>query len=332
MSGTGLIDAALDRSVIAGYTNVGYRIRERTWKPGDLASMEGKVVLVTGATSGIGLAAAEGYARLGASVRILARDARRGERARAEIVARSGNEEVGVELCDLSDLGAVRGFAEGFGARTPRLDVLVSNAGVLTGRRSLSADAIELTFATNVLGPFLLTKMLQGPLEQGAPSRVINVSSGGMYTQRLHVGDLQMACEQFDGPVAYARSKRVEVILTELWAARLAEKAVVVHAMHPGWVDTPGFAASLPLFYRLTRRLLRTPRQGADTIVWLGAANEPTVSSGRFWHDRRERPTHYAPWTRESNEERERLWAECERLIGAASDRVHQPGGRHAQR
>jgi len=316
MSGTGLIDTALDRSVIAGYTSVGYRIRDRAWDPGDLAPMDGQVVLVTGATSGIGLAAAEGFAKLGASVRILARDAQRGERTRAEIAARSGNCEVALELCDLSELTAIRGFAERFSTQEARLDVLVNNAGVLTGERTLSADGIELTFATNVLGPFLLTDTLMGLLERSTPSRVINVSSGGMYAQRLHVDDLEMAREEFDGPVAYARTKRIEVILTELWAERTKHAGVLVHSMHPGWVDTPGLAASLPRFHRLTRPLLRTPQQGADTIVWLGAAREPTRSSGRFWHDRRARPTHYLPWTRESAEERDRLWAECERLTG----------------
>ena len=332
MNGPGLIDTVLDRSVIAGYTGIGYRMRERAWDPGDLARMDGRVVLVTGATAGIGLAAAEGFARLGASVRILARDPRRGERARAGIAARSGNDDVEVELCDLSDLTSVRGFAERFSVQAPRLDVLVNNAGVLTGERILSADGIELTLATNVLGPFLLTNMLMGLLERCAPSRIVNVSSGGMYTQRLHVEDLQMACEEFDGPVAYARTKRIEVILTELWAERLKGAGVVVHAMHPGWVDTPGLAASLPRFHRLTRPLLRTPEQGADTIVWLGAASEPLCGSGQFWHDRHARPTHHLPWTRESTEERERLWAQCERLSGGATDQAPAPHDGPAER
>jgi dehydrogenase/reductase SDR family member 12 len=315
-----LIDAMLDRSVVAGYTSVGYRIRERTWDPGDLARMDGRVVLVTGATSGIGRAAVEGFARLGASVRMLVRDPVRGERVRADVAARSGNDDVAVELCDVSDLAAVRSFAERFSAQVPQVDVLVNNAGVLTGERRTSVDGIELTLATNVLGPFLLTNMLTESLARGAPSRIINVSSGGMYTQRLHVDDLQMAREKFDGSIAYARTKRVEVILTELWAERLKDAGVVVHAMHPGWVDTPGLAASLPRFRSLTRPLLRTPEQGADTVVWLGAASEPARRSGEFWHDRRQRPTHRMPWTRESAGERERLWAECERLSRAPAE------------
>ena len=313
MIGTAL-DTVLDRAVVPGYTRLGYRIRRSIFKPPALPSMDGKVVLVTGATSGVGLAAAEGFAQLGASVRLLARSEERGERARAQVLAASGNEDVRVSIGDLSDLGSVRRFAARFAQETGRLDVLVNNAGVLTSERMLSAEGIELTFATNVLGPFLLTKLLIPPLELSAPSRIINVSSGGMYTQRLHVDDLQSEAGDFDGATAYARTKRASVILTELWAQRLWNTGVVVHAMHPGWVDTPGLESSLPRFYTLTRPLLRTPREGADTILWLGAAPEPATSSGRFWHDRRERPTNRAPWTRDTLADRERLWAECERL------------------
>jgi dehydrogenase/reductase SDR family member 12 len=132
-----------------------------------------------------------------------------------------------------------------------------------------------------------------------------------MYTQRIGGDDLQSARGEFDGATAYARAKRAQVILTELWARRLEGRGVVVHAMHPGWADTPGVETSLPRFYRLTRPLLRTPEQGADTIVWLGAADEPGRSTGRFWHDRRPRPTHLLPWTRETRQEREQLWARC---------------------
>jgi dehydrogenase/reductase SDR family member 12 len=311
-----LLDTVLDRTVVVGYTSVGYHIRRGMWSPADLPSLDGKVVLVTGATSGLGLATAEGFARLGAAVWLLARGEERGERARQEIVARSGNRDVHVGLCDLSDLKAVRRFAERFSAGVSRLDVLVNNAGALLGERRLSVDGIELTFATNVLGPFLLTNLLTPLLEKSAPARIVNVSSGGMYTRRIHVEDLQSAHGEFDGATAYARTKRAQVILTEQWADRLAGSGVVVHAMHPGWADTPGLESSLPRFYGATKWLLRTPREGADTIVWLGAAPEPGRRSGGFWHDRRERPTHRVPWTKETSEDRERLWAECERLSG----------------
>jgi dehydrogenase/reductase SDR family member 12 len=213
-------------------------------------------------------------------------------------------------LCDLGRVDSVRRFAERFTAEAPRLDVLVNNAGVLTQERERSADGIELTLATNVIAPFLLTQLLIPMLEHSAPSRIVNVSSGGMYTQKLRADDLQSGQEDFDGPTAYARTKRAEVVLSEMWAQRLAGTGVTVHAMRPGWADTPGVRSSLPRFYRATRPLLRSPHQGADTIVWLGAAAEPAETSGGFWHDRRRRPTHLLPGTRETEEERGRLWSE----------------------
>jgi NAD(P)-dependent dehydrogenase (short-subunit alcohol dehydrogenase family) len=311
-----LLDTLLDRTVVPGYTSLGYAVRRRAWDASDLPRMDGRTVLVTGASSGIGLAAAEGFARLGAGVRLLVRSQERGEQARATIVEATGNQDVRVCLCDLSDLDDVRAFAARFAAEEPRLDVLVNNAGVLPAERALSADGNELTLATNVLGPFLLTNLLLGLLTASAPARIVNVSSGGMYTQRLHVEDLQTEREEYDGPAVYARTKRAQVVLTELWAQRLAGSGVVVHSMHPGWVDTPGVASSLPRFHRVTGPLLRSAAAGADTIVWLGASAEPGLSSGGFWHDRRRRPTHRVPWTKETPADRERLWRECERLTG----------------
>jgi dehydrogenase/reductase SDR family member 12 len=313
-----LLDTALDLSVVGGYTSVGYRIRSRGWTA--LPRMEGKVVLITGATSGLGLAAADGYARLGATVWLAVRNRERGEDARASILEHRRNADVHLDLCDLSRLESVRRFAERFAAESQRLDVLVNNAGVLTQEREVSADGTELTLATNVIGPFLLTHLLIPVLERSAPSRIVNVSSGGMYTQKLRADDLQSEQEEFDGPTVYARTKRAEVVLTEMWAQRLAGTGVTAHAMHPGWADTAGVRSSLPRFYRVTRPLLRSPDQGADTIVWLGAAAEPAETSGGFWHDRRRRPTHLLPGTRETEVERRRLWAECVALSSIPSN------------
>jgi len=306
-----LLDDVLDRTVLVGYASVGYRVRSHGWSASELRPMNGKGVLITGASSGLGLAAGEGFARLGATVWLVVRTRERGEHARARIAERSGSDDVHVGVCDLSNLETIRQFAGGFTDQASRLDVLV---GVMTRERAFSAHGIELTLATDVVSPFALTNLLIALLQRSAPARIINVPSGGMYTQKLRVEDLRSEHGQFDGPTVYARTKRAQVILTEIWAQQLAGTGVVVHAMHPGWADTPGVRSSLPRFYRATRPLLRTPAQGADTIVWLGAAAEPGRSSGRFWHDRRQRPTHLLPWTRETRQERERLLAECVRL------------------
>ena len=145
---------------------------------------------------------------------------------------------------------------------------------------------------------------------------MINVSSGGMYTQGLHLDDLQNAEGRFRGAVAYSRSKRIEVVLTERWAERLQGTGVVVNSMHPGWVATPGLRNSLPAFAKLMRPLLRTAEQGADTIVWLGAAAPAGEVSGGFWLDHARRPTHVLPWSGESATDRERLWEAVQRLAG----------------
>lgn len=296
-----VLDRALDLTVVPGYSRFGYSLRSRWWD--ELPRMDGRVVLVSGATSGIGKAAATRLAELGARVHLLARDAERGERAR---------EEAGAERvwdCDVSSLGSVRDFAHRFRAEHDELHVLVNNAGLLANERKLSVDGFELAFATNVLGPFLLTGLLVPVLKES----VVNVSSGGMYTARLSTSDLQSEQHDYDGAKVYARHKRMQVVLSELWDERREASGVRVHSMHPGWVATPGLQHSLPRFYKLMKPALRSPEEGADTIVWLAASEHP---GGRFWHDREQRPTHLLPRTKEDEAERARLWDECVRLTG----------------
>jgi dehydrogenase/reductase SDR family member 12 len=299
----------MDALVVPGYTRLGYSVRSRGWNP--LPRMDGRTVLVTGATSGIGRAAAEGFARLGARVVVLARSDTRGRRAVGEIVHATGNERVELVIGDLADLRSLHAAAA---AITDPLDVLVHNAGVLPPERTLSPDGIELTLATNVVGPFALTALLTDRLAAASPARIVTVSSGGMYAQALDLDDLQLADGTYRGNVAYARTKRAQVVLTEEWTRRLAGRGITAHAMHPGWVDTPGIEESLPHFHKVLRPALRTPQQGADTVVWLGAAPEPLRTPGRFWHDRRVRPTERLPRTATSQRDATRLWEACERL------------------
>jgi dehydrogenase/reductase SDR family protein 12 len=320
MNLSSVVDTALDRSIALGYGNVGLAVRQRLpgW-PADPPRMDGKVVLVTGAGSGLGLASCVGFARLGASVRAHGRNERRAQQAAAQVLAEVPGAEVVPVACDVSSLAAIRAFALGFTGSEDRLDVLVNNAGVMPKERSRSVDGNELMFATHVLAPFALTALLAPLLERSAPSRVINVSSGGMYNQRLPADDLQSDHTSYGPKKLYARTKREQVIITEQWAQRLAGTGVVVHAMHPGWVDTGGVRDAMPVFFKITRPIIRTPEQGADTIVWLGAAPEPLHSTGRFWEDRRPRPTHYALGaSKDSPADRQKLWDECTRLAGAA--------------
>lgn len=312
-----LVDRAMNWAVVPGYSKIGYGLRRRFWDDRDAEPrLVGWSVLVTGASSGIGLAACERFAAAGATVHMLVRNRERGERARAQIGADTGSELLELHVCDVSSLDAVREFATEFDAGQDELHALVNNAGVMAPRRTYTEEGIELTFATNVLGPFLLTALLVPTLRRGAPSRIVNVSSGGMYTQRLRAGDPQLSKRDYDPASFYAHSKRCEVVLSELWAEHLRGSGISSHAMHPGWADTPGIQDSLPRFRKLTRPLLRSAEQGADTVVWLAAAPEPGDRPGLFWHDRRPRPTHRAPWTRESEADRRRLWEQCVQLSG----------------
>jgi NAD(P)-dependent dehydrogenase (short-subunit alcohol dehydrogenase family) len=315
-------DAALEASVVGGFSRLGPAVRGRLEHWQDPPSLAGRVCLVSGASAGLGLAASAGLARLGASLRLLVRDAERGEEARRRIVEETGNDDVRCELVDLALRTSVRACAARILASGEPVHVLVHNAGVLPRERCETSEGLELTFATNVLGPHLLTRLLRERLVASAPARVLFVSSGGMYTRRLAVDDLQSRDGAFDGRVAYARTKRAEVVLAELWADELAGSGVVVHSLHPGLADTPGVKTSLPVFRRVMRPLLRTPGQGADTIVWLAAAPEPAAVTGRFWSDRRERATHRTARTRETASERERLWHALEALAAGAAARI----------
>jgi NAD(P)-dependent dehydrogenase (short-subunit alcohol dehydrogenase family) len=274
------------------------------------------VVVVTGATSGLGLATAEWLAELGAGVRLVGRSSEKLATAAEHIRAATGNDDLATYSADFSSIGQVRRLAAELLAGEPHIDVLINNAGALINDRRETEEGNELTLATNLLSHFLLTNLLIPRLEASAPARIINVSSGGMYTQRIRVRDLQHTRGNYNGSIAYARAKRGQVILTELWAERLADRGVVVHAMHPGWADTPGVEKSLPLFRKLTRPFLRTPKQGADTIVWLAASAQAGQVTGRFWHDRRPRPTHRLQSSVEDPADRSALWDALNQLAG----------------
>lgn len=302
------LDTVLDRAVVPGYSKIGYWLRRRSWpdddpRPGALA---GKRALVTGANSGLGKATALGLARLGATVHLVVRNEDRGRAALEELAAELPKAKLHLERCDLSDLDDVRRFAADLLERVHRVDVLVHNAGALPAERTVSADGHEVTVATHVLGPILLTELLR-PVLAGHDARVVLVSSGGMYTQKLPAADPDYERGKYQGAVAYGRSKRMQVALTPLLQRRWAQDAIAVHAMHPGWADTPGVASSLPLFRTLTRPLLRDAESGADTVVWL-AATDPAPPGARFWQDRAERPTHYRRATQETEQERAQLW------------------------
>lgn len=305
-----LEDFLLDRTLL-GYTRVGY-LRRHLRPEFEADFIRGRRVLVTGATSGLGEATARRLAALGAEVILVGRSAQKLAETVERIRAIAPAAALRTECADLSLVREVGALARRLLERGEPIHVLVNCAGVLLNQRTETAEGVETTFATNLLGHYVLTERLRPLLAAGAPARIVNVSSGGMYTQRIRPDDLETARMSYDGPAVYARTKRGQVILTELWAERFRGDGIVVHSMHPGWADTQGVRVSLPNFHRITSRLLRDADEGADTIVWLATSAEAARSSGAFWHDRRVRPTHLLARTRESGAERSALIAALE--------------------
>lgn len=309
-----LVDRMLDRSVVLGYTQIGYHLRRRGWASLRTDALAGRRVLITGSTSGIGRSAAARAASLGATVHVLGHNPDRAGAALRWLLERVPEGSFELEQCDLSSLAEVREFCDDIVARVPRLDALVHNTGVFTKQRSVSAEGHEYTLASHVLGPHLMTKLL-APLLERPHGTVVFMSSGGAYAQPLRDDDLEHTEDSFSGSGAYARTKRMQIVLAGMWAERLRERGVAVHSMHPGWVDTAGVRTHLTLFRALTAPVIRTPEQGADTLVWLLASDDLEPATGGFWHDRRTRPEHYRPGTQETPEQRRRLWDFCERAV-----------------
>jgi dehydrogenase/reductase SDR family member 12 len=301
------IDAEAAAHDKVGWSRLGYELRRPTWDDAGLADVAGRTVVVTGATAGLGLATAESLVELGAEVVLVSRSAEKLAAVAADIETRTGRPVAGTVVCDLSSLDSVRSAAAELLETFPRIDVLINNAGILLHERLTTPDGYELVWATNLLGPYLLTELLLDRLVVSAPARVIEVTSGGMYSQRIDVVDHQTVDQVYDGLAVYARTKRGQVILTEVRAAEHADSGVVFHTMHPGWAATPGVFDSIPVFAEKFGDILRTPAQGADTTVWLAAAPEPAEVSGLLWQDRRPRETYRDDATRETPVERERL-------------------------
>jgi NAD(P)-dependent dehydrogenase (short-subunit alcohol dehydrogenase family) len=314
-SSQSVIDQVLELAIAPSWSRVGYDIRRRMfdWDASALPRLEGRVVVLTGFTSGIGRATASMLGSLGATLHLVGRDPGRVASVSAELLA--DGIEVTTSIADLSDLDAVRRIATEIIEQHPSIDVLIHNAGALSRTYTTSAQGYETTVAAQVLGPFLLTTLLLEPL-RAAHGRVLTVASGGMYAERLSVADLEMTPDAYDGVRAYARAKRAQVELTREWTRR-NDDTVSFHTMHPGWADTPGVVESLPTFHRITRPLLRDPAAGADTLVWLAAIEASDLGeSGGFWLDRRRRSISKVPWTDTPAGERYRLWSWCMERTG----------------
>jgi NAD(P)-dependent dehydrogenase (short-subunit alcohol dehydrogenase family) len=277
--------------------------------------MNGKVVLITGGTSGIGKASAVALASMGAEVVVIGRNEERGERAAEEIRRESGNEKVSLMLADLSVQADVRRLAEEFQERHGRLDVLVNNAGLVQSQRTETPDGIETQLAINHLAPFLLTNLLLDLLRASAPSRIVTVSSDAHRWAKLDLDDLQSR-KRYRGMQVYGTTKLANILFTRELSERLEGTGVTANAMHPGGVNTNfgnNQRGPMSLLFRAFKPFMRTPEQGADTLIYLASSPEVEGMTGKYLADRKVKVASDAAYDETLQK---KLWEASEELTG----------------
>jgi NAD(P)-dependent dehydrogenase (short-subunit alcohol dehydrogenase family) len=282
--------------------------------------MKDKVCLITGATSGIGLATALGLAQLGATVVLVGRNRARGAAAVARIRDEAGSTDARYFPADLSVQAEVRQLAHDFQAHYPRLDVLINNAGAFFHRRQESAGGVEMTWALNVLGPFLLTWLLLDRLTASAPARVLFLSSFVQKWARIHFDDLQGKAT-YNRVRAYSQSKLALVLLSCEFARRLAGTGVTVNSLDPGFVATGIISGNggLPwsLFQSLANLVAVSPTQGARTCLYLASSPDVAAATGRYY-------TRGSPVSAPAAYDAvgtQRLWRVCLKMTGEVASR-----------
>jgi NAD(P)-dependent dehydrogenase (short-subunit alcohol dehydrogenase family) len=275
-----------------------------------------RTTLITGATNGIGKAAAQAIASQGGRVVIAGRNAAKTEAVAAGLRQTSGNPAIDFLVADLTSLTQVRRMAAEFTARYPRLDVLVNNAGAFFMRREETAEGLEMTFALNHLSYFLLTNLLLDRLKASAPARVVNVASGAESGATVDWDDLQLA-KKYRSFNAYALSKRFNLYFTYELARRLAGTGVTANAVHPGSIATGIYTNPFGRLGRLigplTRLTMRSPEQGADTVVYLATAPEVAETTGKYFVNRQAR---YSSRASQDPEAARRAWQISAALCG----------------
>ena len=279
------------------------------------SGLGGKVVLITGGTSGIGKAAATALAGMGATVVITGRNEERGKRALQEIREESGNDGVELILADLTVQDEVRRLAEELRERHNQLEVLVNNAGLVLSERTETPDGIETQLAINHLAPFLLTNLLLDLLKESAPSRIVTVSSDAHRWAKIDLDDLQSR-KRYRGMQVYGKTKLANIMFTYELAERLEGTGVTANCMHPGGVNTNfgnNQGGPMNLLFRLFKPFMRSPEQGADTLIYLASSPEVEGMTGKYLADRKVKAASDAAYDETT---RKRLWEASEELTG----------------
>lgn len=284
-----------------------------------MPSMDGRVALVTGATGGIAKAVATALAREGATVVVVGRSKARAEEAMRAIRSAVPNAKLEALACDLSVQDSIRSAAREFLSRHDRLDVLVNAAGVFRKERHVTPDGLELTFATNVMGYFVLTNLLVDALKRAAAAageaRIVNIASkysNGFSVTKLDFDDLQTEKGEYSFLRSTPQTMLARVLFTQELAERLRGTGVVVNAVHPGLVKHTALLQDVGGPFRwMTNTFGNSAEKGADTVVWLATSREAAAVSGKLWAKRKELRT---PGMGSDPQARKRLWDECARL------------------
>lgn len=321
-----LLDTLLERTVVPSFSSIGSRVRKRlfNWTQLETYDLQSHVIVLTGATSGIGKHAALLFAQLGATLVIVGRNEQKTRSLVESLKAETSNNSIFSVIGDLGHQNDVKRIATEIADQFPVIHTLAHNAGALFNSRKRAPNGTDLAVELMVSTPFLLTGLLLPQLLAAAkqspdahPACVLTMSSGGMYTEALNVSGLEMDDDNYQGAQQYARAKRAQVVLSEMWSEKFSANDLVFHSLHPGWVKTPGITEALPGFSKVLSPLglLRTPREGADTLVWLSADSKARNCTGKFWHDRAVRDIDMSKKTRDADtsDRRARLWQWCEK-------------------